>query len=434
MGLTLDNRLLGVQMLVGGDGEFQRLLAVASDSQQKTSVRSEALWLLRHWEKQLGLNPVTGSFDVQFAGSRRSVSAEIRKQLAADLLAMASAENGDFLPEVLETVESFKISIPETVKRRIFEGVKNPITARLQAMEALGPVPDVLQAALRDPSLEIRMLGLQWLLKQDEAAGFAHAGERLKDGTPREQQMVVALLGGVPSGGATAQINTMLQNWDSLPDVIRADLWAVAAERKGCEESFKTLRARLSKTGDSLAEFRAALAGGDPVRGRKMFYELPAAMCATCHTAEAGVPGGTAGPLLEKVAVRGEEYLLRSLVEPSAEFAPGYAALTLTLKGGETAAGVLWKRDDTGVELKLADGKIRNIPAAQIQKMETPVSPMPPMGQILNLGQIRDLVAFLKTLTPENRDLLASKKVKPMELVQRSAGYLDVIKAPEKKP
>lgn len=434
LGLTLDNRILGAQMLVGGVGEFERLLAVASDSKQKMSARSEALWMLRHWEKPLGLNPVTGSFDVQFAASRRSVSPDMHAQLASGLLAMASSENGEFLPEVLETLESFKITISEAVKRRIFEGVKNPIAARLQALEALGPLPDLVQAALRDSSLDIRMLALKWLFQRDEQAGFRHAQDRLKQGTPRERQAVVALLGASSSEGAAGQIHSLLKGWDTLPEDIRADVWAVAAGRKDCLEQLEALRTGLKKTGDSLAEFRAALAGGDPVRGRKMFYELPAAMCVTCHAAEPGVPGGTAGPALEKVAARGAEYLLRSLVEPSAEFAPGYAALAVTLKAGETLSGVLWKRDETCVEVKLADGKIRNIPAAEIQKMDTPVSPMPPMGQILSLGQIRDLVAFLATLTPENRDLLASKKAKPLELVQRLGGYLDAEKPLGTKP
>lgn len=433
MGLTLDNRILGAQMLVGGNGEFQRLLEVAADPKQKISARSEALWLIRHWEKPLGLNPVTGSFDVQFAASRRSVSSEMLTQLAGGGLAMASSENGEFLPEVLETLESFKIPTPEAVKRRIFEGVKNPVAARLQALEALGPAPDLMQAVLEDSSLEIRMLGLKWLVAQNEAAGFRHAQERIKKGTPRERQLVVAMLGDMPSVGATEQIKALLGGWETLPDAIRADVWAVAANRKDCGESLEKLRADLKKTGDSLAEFRAALVGGDPVRGRKMFYEYAAAMCATCHAAEPGVPGGTAGPSLEKVATRGEEYLLRSLVEPSAEFAPGYAALTVALKAGGTLAGVLWKRDDQGVEVKLSDGKIRSIAVAEIEKMDAPVSPMPPMGQILSLAQIRDLVAFLKTLTPENRDLLASRKAKPLEVVQRGARYLDEEKQPAEK-
>jgi putative heme-binding domain-containing protein len=220
-------------------------------------------------------------------------------------------------------------------------------------------------------------------------------------------------------------LNTLLDNWAGLPQEMRAELWTAALERKECGEHFQKLRERLNGNGDSLAEFRAALAGGDPVRGRKLFYESPLAMCATCHAAEPGVPGGTAGPSLEKVATHGAEYLLRSLVEPSAEFAPGYAAIAVTLKAGEPLAGVLWKRDANEIEIKLSDGKIRKVSTSEIEKMDTPVSPMPPMGQILNLGQIRDLVAFLKTLTPGNRDLLASRKLKPQELAQRESAALD---------
>ncbi|MEK0447680.1 MAG: hypothetical protein RLZZ399_3001 [Verrucomicrobiota bacterium] len=424
-GPTLDNRLLCAQLLLGSSEEFQRLLAIASDAKQKLPARSEALWILRHWEKPLGLNPVTGSFDPKFAASRRDISPESRSLLASGLLSLASSENGEFLPEVLETLAAFQIDIPEAVKRAIFAGVKNPLPARLQALDSLGPVPDLLEGSLRDPVPEIRMRGLTWLLKQDEAAGLRQADERLRQGTLREQQNVIALLGGLPSEAASARLNALIQTWSTLPEEIRADLWTAVVTRKDCEEHLQKLRATLKDSGDSLSEFRAALSGGDPDRGRKLFYESPAAMCATCHAAEPGVPGGTAGPSLEKVAARGPEYLLRSVVEPSAEFAPGYAALAVTLQSGETLAGVLWKRDEQGVELKLADGKLRKISKGEIQKMDTPVSPMPPMGQILNLSQIRDVVAFLKTLTPENRDLVAARKLKPQEVAQRAAQYLD---------
>lgn len=432
LGPTLDNRLLGVQMLVGGGEEFQRLLAVASDSKQSAAARSVALWMVRHWEKPLGLNPVTGAFDPKFAASRRIVSDELKRDLAACLLSMASKENGEFLPEVLETLGTYQVAISEGVKRAIFAGLKNPASARLQALEALGPLPDLLEAVVNDPLLEIRLLGLKWWMNRDETAGMQRAGIRLSEGTIREKQSVLALIGTLATEASAKQLNAMIANWRDVPEEIRADLWAAAAERKDCGQQFEKLRIRLKESGNPLEEFQAALAGGDPIKGRKLFYESPTAMCVTCHAAEPTVPGGAAGPSLEKVATRGDAYLLRSLVEPSADFAPGYAAVSVTVNAGETIAGVLWKRDASGVEVKVADGDIRKIAAGDIQKMDAPVSPMPPMGHILTLGQIRDLVAFLKTLTPENRELLANRKLKPQELVQKASGYLDTATPPAK--
>jgi len=48
--------------------------------------------------------------------------------------------------------------------------------------------------------------------------------------------------------------------------------------------------------------------------------------------------------------------------------------------------------------LRLADLSKLTIPMAKIDKMSQPVSPMPPMGQLLTLPEMRDLIAYLTSL------------------------------------
>jgi putative heme-binding domain-containing protein len=270
------------------------------------------------------------------------------------------------------------------------------------------------------------MAGIGSLLKSDESAAFRQIDTRLKTGTLREKQLLIALLGKLETPTATQRLLQLIESWSSLPPEILVDVWKASERRKDCEAHFSKLRASLKKDGDSLAEYRIALSGGNPIQGRQLFYQSPVALCSRCHKAEPLVPAGGAGPSLEGVGARGEEYLLRSLLEPSAEFAPGYASLAVTLKTGETLAGTLWKREAQRIDIRFANGQVRTIPTQEIQTMNEPVSPMPPMGSLLGLGEIRDIVAFLKTLTRENQKLLASKKLQPEELAQKSASELDV--------
>ncbi|MCB1228781.1 MAG: ThuA domain-containing protein [Verrucomicrobiae bacterium] len=92
---------------------------------------------------------------------------------------------------------------------------------------------------------------------------------------------------------------------------------------------------------------------GDAKRGRKIFDEHQVAACIRCHKVE-GRGEGVIGPPLDGVASRHEpDYLLESLVDPGAKLAEGF-------------------------------------PAA--------VSPMPPMGVLLNPQELADVMAYLMTL------------------------------------
>ncbi|MEK0446787.1 MAG: hypothetical protein RLZZ399_2108, partial [Verrucomicrobiota bacterium] len=315
LGDSLDNRLLGIQMHVGGDPQFRRVLQLASDPTQKLAWRSEATWILRNWEKTLDLDPVTGSFDPRLQALQRTISPKDRQELASQLLAIASTENGEFLPEILQTLGAFAIKVPTAVNRDIFKGTQNPVSARIQAFHAITPKEDLLETALQDTQVEIRMAGLGSLLKSDESAAFRQIDTRLKTGTLREKQLLIALLGKLDTPTATQRLLQLIESWSSLPPEILVDVWKASERRKDCEAHFSKLRASLKKDGDSLAEYRIALSGGNPIQGRQLFYQSPVALCSRCHKAEPLVPAGGAGPSLEGVAARGEEYLLRSLLE-----------------------------------------------------------------------------------------------------------------------
>jgi quinoprotein glucose dehydrogenase len=93
-------------------------------------------------------------------------------------------------------------------------------------------------------------------------------------------------------------------------------------------------------------------------------------------------------------------YILESIVEPNAVIAPGFQNVLLTLKSGETVAGILsFETEDEVVITSVVDGKKRKVPAGEIKERTPLPSAMPPgFGVALGKRAIRDLVQFLATM------------------------------------
>ncbi len=148
--------------------------------------------------------------------------------------------------------------------------------------------------------------------------------------------------------------------------------------------------------GDQLAPYRSTLWGGDAERGRTVF-RFHNAQCMRCHAVDGD--GGVVGPDLRGVPNRiSHEALLESLILPNAVIAPGYGTAVITLKDGSSVSGSILSQTAEETVVRLADLSKTTIPAAKIEHMTTPVSPMPPMGQLLTKGEMRDVIAFLASL------------------------------------
>ena len=145
-----------------------------------------------------------------------------------------------------------------------------------------------------------------------------------------------------------------------------------------------------------VAAYRQALSGGDAVRGREIFYQQT--KCNNCHTADA--PGGNVGPSLVGIASRAQpEYLLESIVAPSAQIVKGYETMTVQTDDGQIINGVVAREDVYELVLKPIDGDEISIPKPSIEQREiTANSIMPTMANLLSVEQVADLLAFLRTL------------------------------------
>jgi putative heme-binding domain-containing protein len=164
-------------------------------------------------------------------------------------------------------------------------------------------------------------------------------------------------------------------------------------------EALDRWQSKLSAT-DPLARFRIALHGGDAQRGRELFVGHAAAQCVRCHRVHGH--GGDAGPDLTEVVKRHpertREFVLESMILPSAQVAPGYGSVTLTLTSGKVIAGTMTAESADDVTLRTPDGNTVRVAAKDIEERTLPTSAMPPMDRVLSLRELRDLVEYLATL------------------------------------
>ena len=143
--------------------------------------------------------------------------------------------------------------------------------------------------------------------------------------------------------------------------------------------------------------YAAALSGGDAGRGRDVFYTK--IKCHNCHTAD--LPeGGQVGPSLAGIGSREKpEYLLESIVAPSAKIAEKYRTIMVLLDSGMTVSGVLHREDTYELVLNQLDGKQVSVSKEEIDDhfpIETSI--MPTVANLLTVEEVGDLVAFLSSL------------------------------------
>jgi len=160
----------------------------------------------------------------------------------------------------------------------------------------------------------------------------------------------------------------------------------------------KKLSADLEEQKAHLAELAPVLAGGDPGRGRALFFG-PKAACSTCHTV--GGQGGNVGPDLSKIgSIRAPRDLLEAIAYPSATFARGFEPYTVKLKDGTVEAGILSREAATAISLTTGPRSVKRIPRSAIVDIrQSQVSVMPQgFDAQLTRAELADLIAFLSGL------------------------------------
>ena len=143
--------------------------------------------------------------------------------------------------------------------------------------------------------------------------------------------------------------------------------------------------------------------GGDVSKGKEVVMSHGTAQCTICH--KVGRDGtGVVGPNLQKIGDKGEAYLTRALLQPSADVANGFGFTILNLKDGKALVGTLLWEKDNFIKIKVNDEEL-TVKKEDILSRVNAVSSMPPMGYVLNKREIRNVLAYLNTLTSKKKSV-----------------------------
>lgn len=120
--------------------------------------------------------------------------------------------------------------------------------------------------------------------------------------------------------------------------------------------------------------------------------------CVRCHKANG--EGGEVGPELTGIIEKKDRaYILTSIVHPNAAIAAGFENLLVTLKNGNSYAGVIKSESADTLEINSPEDGLVKINKADIKEREKGLSGMPEgFGDLLSRQDLRHLVEFIATL------------------------------------
>ncbi|MBV9125860.1 MAG: ThuA domain-containing protein [Planctomycetes bacterium] len=179
-------------------------------------------------------------------------------------------------------------------------------------------------------------------------------------------------------------------------------------------------------TGAKIARIRSvqhilSLGRGHPVQGRLLFQKN----CATCHTLFG--EGAKIGPDLTSADRKDRDFLVSSVVDPSAVIRPEYTAYLAVTAGGRVLNGLLADSSPGSVTLLDAKNERTLIPREELEELKPSAESLMPEKLLdpLDDQQICDLFSYLQADSPPAPGAGPAKEQAPLKvcLVSGSLEY-----------
>ena len=395
-------RAINANLRLGKEENIKLLADFAGRETAPEEMRAEAVATIGVWARPSVLDRVTG----RYRGVIERDPADIRPIAKPLLQSLLSSSAISVKAEAARAIGKLKIT---ELGPALFAAMRNSAEPQLRiaAIEALQLLADpnltpALELALNDPDQSVRVGGLKVMQLQDlpDQQTIPLYTSLLETGTVEEKQTAVKALGAIDEPAAHNVLEGLLSNLvkDNLNSGIMLEL--EDAVNNGTSSVLKTALRNYRDglpANDEVARYAFALEGGNARRGRSIFNGHETAQCTRCHKIQG--QGSDVGPTLQGVASRlSRRQLLESLVDPSAEMAPGYGVVTLELRDGSTVVGFLLEENRRQLTVKTnTAGEVR-VSKAEIASKSLVPSSMPPMGNLLTREELRDLVAYLGSL------------------------------------
>ncbi len=395
-------RAVNAALRVGTVEAAERLIAIAIDASAKKETRAEALAVLLTWKTPPRLDRADGY-------ARKFAPAPIEAALTAKLDPLLALTDAGLKTIAVQIVIAHSLKAkPEQIAGIVAdETADGALRAEALRLMSTGDRTNAawktaLDIALADASPEpLREAAREFLLPDQPDRFVAVAESVLKGGRPVERQQVIALLARAAHAGADAVLDRLGKSLvaGQTTAALQFDVLEALQARAAANPSLGKLADQYTAAPQGVTH-RELLEGGSAIAGREIVQNNLGANCLACHAITKD--GSTVGPNLENIGTqRDRAYLLESLLNPSAEIAPGYGIATYSLRDKTDIAGTPIKETPEAITVRLPDGKERVIQRSEIVSQTPPVSVMPPMLGILKPREVRDVVAFLVKLIPQ---------------------------------
>jgi quinoprotein glucose dehydrogenase len=392
-------RVINANYRLGASNNAAALVAFASTSPARESLRAEAVALLGDWAKPSGRDRITGLWrpvgtrDPKIAADALQPHLSALLRTSSNKLKLAVTRAAGELNIQSEDANPFNlVSDPSAASNLRIEALKSLVRSKDEKL------PEAVRVALasQDEALRKEATKIQAQLQPNDA--LAQLRTTLEQGSISEQQNAFATLGTL----AGAEADTLLSQWlgkllaNNVKPEVTLDLLDAAAKRDHAEVRAKLRQFENTRPGgDDLRAYRECLVGGNAEDGKKIFLEKVEASCVRCHKFDG--EGGEVGPELTGMGGKKDRnYILESLVFPNKTIAQGYESVTVTLKNGTAYAGQLKSETATTLEINSPEDGLMTVKKADIKTRERGLSGMPEeLRQVLTKQELRDLVEFL---------------------------------------
>ncbi|MEE2894434.1 MAG: HEAT repeat domain-containing protein [Planctomycetota bacterium] len=352
--IPLLRRVVDANLRGGTPGDLDRLAGLVMNEALPLVIRDEAMQAVAAFDDPGPRDRVLG-FWRPVEGGPRDLE-EIRSVHGRMLPVLSNDAAPSIRTLARETAGRLGVALdPAQLRAIVFDtaaGDEDRASCLVQLARLGDPeVPRAIEVLLASASPRLRTAARRAMESTDLDGALASHLDALDRGTDPERQSSMLALGRIDRPAARARLAEELA---SVRDpAVDATPWSgevlEAAASAGFEPETDDWRARSLVDPGS---WDVALAGGDVEAGRRVARYHAGASCLRCHVID-GL-GGDAGPSLDGIgATRTRESILQSIVDPHAVLVEGY---------GEASA-------------------------------------MPNMRPILTPREVRDLVAYLMTLT-----------------------------------
>jgi len=392
-------RVLNANVRLGGAANAQAIAEFATRGNLPEKVRLKALDYLGAWARPSGRDPVVGLWRPLPERPEADAAEALRAVLARVLTASPQVR----AQGILLAAKFGMKEVGPVLRAQVADGERaaGERVASLLALEALkdGGLLDSARTALADDHPRLRHEGRRVLLSKSEPAKAVQELEAvLETAHIIERQGALELLANIKAAPA----DTLLEQWmtrllkkEAAPEI---QLDIVNAVRTRGTPALKKMLAAYEATrtkDDPVALYREAVVGGDVDRGREIFFNRAEVSCLRCHKLN-GL-GGEVGPDLAGIGKQQQRpYLLEAIVAPNRHIAKGFESVVLVMADGKFHTGIIKTESKDEVRLMTPEGKLVNVPQADIDERLQGKSAMPEdLIRHLSPRDVRDLVEFL---------------------------------------